>query len=58
METAVTRRPDKPPDLYKDFKRATVCHNILSNFREVQNYLQIEENLKIIVYKGRKTPKW
>ena len=27
-----------------------VCHDILSHFCNVQNHLQIEENLKIIVY--------
>jgi len=32
-------------------------HGILSYFSHAQKYLQIEGNLKIVVYLDRKTPK-
>ena len=38
-------------------RKRQLSHCILSYFDHRQNYLEIEENLKIILYRDRKTPK-
>jgi len=38
-------------------KLKELSHGILSYFEHRQNYCKIEGNLKIILYKDRKTPK-